>query len=849
MRHPRGSLSSIPSSDRHRAALLNHAVDGSLYGMLVSLFIYAATRPILFSPGGDYLIFGNVSATSLIWTLFLGCLFGLFISGIVANLAASPGQLTLNHQARSRIFLSYTLLLIPLAATLLPAPHKNVAFLGLVQIPWLVLGVSMLFRVARLLPAMAHLRRLSHSLPHPTLFAGTAGIALFVSLLIYSGVALKKWDPAGDEGDYLLMTKSLVQDRDIDLANNMRAKHFTEFGLVTWIVHSLNSESERGLFSSHRPGLAFILAPGYALAKRKGIIVVMVLLTVGTAVAVWQTSRLIGTGRIPATIAALSCVLTPPGLIYAFKIYPEMAAALVVSFLALELIRSNPGAGRLALASLGIAFLPWLGERYVILAAGFWVALLWRGPRRVWAHISLPILAVSIILLAAYSRLLYGQLWFPYVHSPLSVHVFLENGLPALMVDSSHGLLALSPIFVVSLTALLRIRRFGTPLALNCLIGLAYLVLVACYGDWRAGYTPAGRYLIPVIPIFGLLVAIGAEQWKEHKIFPVVIALLVLSLWLGNYGLHHPDRFTRPVSPYMEVSPALNLAVALPSYGQNWGVKWAPVPPFYDLLEKTARHDHFPDVRLHVVPLAWAALGVCSAAIWLFARRFQGLAAYGPASFVAVFLFWGTAVALPAVGHWASSNSRIPARFSQIQRVTILNNFGSKWSGNTGDLVQIGAQNQNASPLSRFRIRMEAEDYCRESCSVIKDSAASGGWGIKAESPAGKRVVAVWGQYVPLPKGKYEAAFSFGAVELEKGGAALVEIVQNSEKILASRPLDESPHHPMVRIPFQVTEPSTIEFTLVLDGSRVTLDFADLRIFARQDLGRPPETGHITSSR
>src|SRR5207344_875165 len=74
--------------------------------------------------------------------------------------------------------------------------------------------------------------------------------------------------PTGDEPDYLLLTHSLVVDRDFDLTNNVAARDYLRFS--PRLQPHVRPGPHGGLYSAHRLGLPFLIAPAYAFALASG---------------------------------------------------------------------------------------------------------------------------------------------------------------------------------------------------------------------------------------------------------------------------------------------------------------------------------------------------------------------------------------------------------------------------------------------------------------------------------------------------------------------------------------------------------------------------------------------------
>ena len=216
--------------------------------------------------------------------------------------------------------------------------------------------------------------------------------------------------PTGDEPDYLLLAHSLVVDRDLDLRNQVEQRDYQRF--TPRLEPHVRDGPFGGLYTAHRPGLPLLVAPAYALGLWAGWPVRVAVMVELCLLAAWLAARLATwasalTGDMAsAALAALLVAFTAPGFYYAFAIYPELPAALVVLETLAWIGRGAPGAGwgRGVL----IAGLPWLHERFVPLSVTLVVLgiVTARGRRSTLVGLGVPLGASAVFQALYYRKLL-----------------------------------------------------------------------------------------------------------------------------------------------------------------------------------------------------------------------------------------------------------------------------------------------------------------------------------------------------------------------------------------------------------------------------------------------------------
>jgi hypothetical protein len=206
-------------------------------------------------------------------------------------------------------------------------------------------------------------------------------------------------------------------------------------------------------------------------------------------------------------------------------------------------------------------------------------AEIWRGPhrlRRTTALFAIPL--VSAVAWLTFFHAIYGTMnpAAPYGDATQMAAVNLTRGLPGLFFDQQFGLLPNAPIFGVALLGLWPLARRSRRLALElAVVALPYLLAVAAYQMWWAGYSAPARFLVPIVLPFALPAAIWFADSHSRTARACAGAALFVSLVLTGalaFGAHGSLLFSNrssAASVLLWLSPILDLPAALPSLFQG----------------------------------------------------------------------------------------------------------------------------------------------------------------------------------------------------------------------------------------------------------------------------------------
>jgi hypothetical protein len=109
------------------------------------------------------------------------------------------------------------------------------------------------------------------------------------------------------------------------------------------------------------------------------------------------------------------------------------------------------------------------------------------------------------------------------------------------MVDQEFGLLIYAPVYLLAIpgiAALLKARRdlaLGIAAVVLCYVTLMALPMTNVHG-WTGGWSPAARFLTPIVPLLGLAVYAGLRAVPRA----LAVAVIAVQLLISAYAWQHP---------------------------------------------------------------------------------------------------------------------------------------------------------------------------------------------------------------------------------------------------------------------------------------------------------------------
>ena len=393
-------------------------------------------------------------------------------------------------------------------------------------------------------------------------------VVFFIFLVTWGLTTHGKYSVTGDEPHYLMVAQSLRADGDLDVANNYEHGEGALFGASGAQPEQHARRSATGRFLPvHDVGVPVLLVPVYAAAiavarlpddsllrrmrMNRGLfayaLVSLAILCLSTAAARVTISTLERAGSTTAAACAIVTVawLSPPVLSNSFLVFPEPFALFITACVMARSVANDPDwQWRDSAAIFMLGALPWLHRKFAFYAIALLAVMLIRRAaslRRLSlaARTRLALLfALPPLVLGLWTLREWGNIGGPLTleRLPFSLSAF-AHGIVGMIVDRENGLIWWAPIYAL-LPAAWWLRRRDATLWLVPIAALA--IPAAAHDQWWGGFSPAGRFLVPLAPI-ACLIAIPLTQHRAMRF--AALALLVPQAILTAYAWQHARLF------------------------------------------------------------------------------------------------------------------------------------------------------------------------------------------------------------------------------------------------------------------------------------------------------------------
>lgn len=388
---------------------------------------------------------------------------------------------------------------------------------------------------------------------------------------------------AVDETQYLLTATSLIEDGDLNIADERAAERWRPFADVRPPVQAEERAGGQRI-SPHDPLLPVLIAVPVGLGGWVAAKLTLALLAGAlAALALWVAVRRFGVRPGLATAGVALAAASAPLAVYGQQLYPELPAALA-TLAGVAAVTGRPGGRRLVALVVALVALPWLSVKYVPVAAALAVVggvRVWRAGRRRELLLATVVLVGAGIVYLVVHQLVWGG-WTVYASGDhfqrsgeLGVIGFQPDylgraeRLVSLLVDRGYGIVAWQPawlLVVPAFAALLARRPRGWPaLATALVVGWLVATFVAVT---MSGYWWPGRQLVVILPLALVVLLWWLNQLGRRM---QVVAAALAAGGVVTYGWLLADGFAREitwVSGFQEVgAPAYRLLrPMLPDY-------------------------------------------------------------------------------------------------------------------------------------------------------------------------------------------------------------------------------------------------------------------------------------------
>ncbi len=476
----------------------------------------------------------------------------LAVAAIVSLIPRGPGRPAPPRRFTSAfVLLPSYLALILLPWLPLPVPRAFLVWAGPVTLAvWA--GVAAALALARpwrwrsRLPALADPRRAPW-------IASAAGAAFFGAI----AVAAAPMVPGGDEPHYLIITQSLLADRDLRIENNHARRDYAAYIQGTlrpdYFVRGKNGE----IYSIHAPGMPALIAPVFALGGYRAVVLFLIVLASAGVGLLWKLAYAASGDAGAAWFGACSTSCTTPIAFHSFTVYPDSPAWVVALTGVWALMRlqdtgeilksrergSQTGWRVWLLHGAALAILPWIHARFAFLAAAFGIFVLLRmARRRSAARAAAAFLTVPILSAALWFGFFYAVYGTPDPRAPYGTFArtqaswaFVPDGLLGVLFDQQFGLLLYAPVFFVVFggwVAAVRHSSANRRLAIElAILVLPYMVSVTYLRMWWGGWSVPVRFQVPILMFGGIFAAVAWRRMTERGTRAAALAALFVTIF------------------------------------------------------------------------------------------------------------------------------------------------------------------------------------------------------------------------------------------------------------------------------------------------------------------------------
>jgi hypothetical protein len=474
--------------------------------------------------------------------------------------------------------------LSPLALVLLPALpfHVPAAFLlwtgPILMLLWIACAIGVV--------TIAERDTIYYNATPPRRQCLHAGI---VSCLVFAAAAwcASPSIPDGDEPHYLIITQSLLYDHDLKIKNNHRQADYHAYFAGDLNPDFVQRGQNGAIYSIHAPGLPALVLPAFAIGGYHAVVVFLLLVASAAAALAWWLGWRATGSPAAAWFGWATVALSAPFLVETYTVYPDGPGAAVVLTGVWALMRAEWDAKDKTTTwvswffhGLALSLLPWLHTRFSVLAAtlgGLILVRLARTPNPVTKAIAFLIApAASALAWLFFFAIVYGMPdpSAPYGRQAQSSFAYLSDGLGGLLFDQGFGLFFTAPVLTVGLWGFAQSRRLAAEYAV---VVAPYLLIVATFAMWWAGWSGPARFLVPLL----LPLAIpAARAWAASAPYrgvrAAITAALVITVWItavmvagggGHLAYHSRNEAGVTTAPWAEwASRAVDLTSALPAY-------------------------------------------------------------------------------------------------------------------------------------------------------------------------------------------------------------------------------------------------------------------------------------------
>lgn len=352
--------------------------------------------------------------------------------------------------------------------------------------------------------------------------------------------------PTGDEPHYLIISQSIIKDRDLDLKNNYNERDYARWHYPTEILDRHISPNSRAPheYSLHNVGWPIILVPIVALNH----LIALKFFTAILATLLLANIYLLLKKFVKEKTAIIVTILigfSAPILIFSTQVFNELFAALLIVYASRKLFEPTKSIWQELFALICIAYLPWVHVKYLLISLVLFILFILKNRQKIksWQSFLFLIYALSILKMGYLFYLWYGSP-LPSAQYPNQMNFHLASlgqGIVSLIFDRSFGLVPIAPIYLLAIPGFYLLYKNNKKAFWQILAIFLSLFLVQAAGAAYIGWAPQGRFLVPILPLLSIPVVLVIN--KSHSLIQKII-IYFLSLWgllIGLYLIIYPS--------------------------------------------------------------------------------------------------------------------------------------------------------------------------------------------------------------------------------------------------------------------------------------------------------------------
>ena len=352
---------------------------------------------------------------------------------------------------------------------------------------------------------------------------------------------------SGDEPSYLEITSTIINHHSLNIDYFYKDPHpdpmliepSMYYEVDTCRLHHALLGRDGHCWSSHQPGLPFLLVPGYAIGGAVGAMVSMNMMFTLQGIIIFKFLKKF-VKKSTSLVCTLIFSLVTISLSFSDRIYPDFIAGFFIfSALYFFFVRENNFKNLMA-AGLLLGFLPFLKTEFAVFSILLLPIMIISMLKR--RNYEGPIILVSSFLLFTLIFMWYLVISSPVEESPgfggtythlaqdtLSTKIgvleeFLSKGFANLLFGRSYGLFVFSPLALLSLFGMKYVWNYNKVLTTTIVIVMSLFILgLSMTIPYAAGWTLPSRYLLPILPLTVIPFAFLFENLIRKIPFQIIL--------------------------------------------------------------------------------------------------------------------------------------------------------------------------------------------------------------------------------------------------------------------------------------------------------------------------------------